>query len=338
MQALSTLRRWCQVTGEAVLLCPTDRTDGTELGPAYLLPVAGKPLVVHAVEMLRASGLRRIVLVADQREHPALRVLLGDGGARGATVELHPDGTVGPGWVRDLGDDGRDVLLMSGDAFLHEPVAELLAPTPAGVDAGFVSRAGERFDDLASGAVLGVLRHPALVELAAADGGSAPTRLADVVRALAERQVSVDLRGSRAAWGWAGHPDELLALNRALLDRMAVAPVDCQMADGSVFQGRVTIDPAADVRNSLVRGPVVIGGAASVVDAYVGPYTSISDGARVEGAEIENSILMPGAVVEYVGRRLEGSIIGTCATVTRTFHLPAALRLRIGTDASISLS
>ena len=60
----------------------------------------------------------------------------------------------------------------------------------------------------------------------------------------------------------------------------------------------------------MVRGPAVIGAGAMLEDAYIGPYTSIGDGVRVEGAEIEHSIVLAGAVIEHLGGRLEASVVG----------------------------
>ena len=43
---------------------------------------------------------------------------------------------------------------------------------------------------------------------------------------------------------------------------------------------------------SQIRGPVVIGPGARIVDSYVGPYTAIGEGCLVEWAEVEHSILL----------------------------------------------
>jgi glucose-1-phosphate thymidylyltransferase len=74
-----------------------------------------------------------------------------------------------------------------------------------------------------------------------------------------------------------------------------------------------------------------------VTDAYIGPYTSIGAGVVVEAAEIEHSIVLPDAELRFVGTRLESSIIGRGARVTRRFSLPTAMQLSIGDGAEVIL-
>ena len=108
------------------------------------------------------------------------------------------------------------------------------------------------------------------------------------------------------------------------------------MRDGNRFEGKVLIDPTATVRSSVITGPTVIGRGA-VVDAYLGPYTAIGAGTRIEGVEIERSIVSPGANVTHVGGRLVSSIVGPDARVYRDFSLPRAVRLWVGDGVEIGL-
>ena len=133
-----------------------------------------------------------------------------------------------------------------------------------------------------------------------------------------------------------GDPLDLLDLNRLVLDRLEPAP--CRFANGSNrIEGRVWIDDAALVRSSVIVGPTVIGPGALITDAYIGPYTSIGQRARVEGAEIERSIIAAGASVTHVGGRLVSSVLGRDARVFRDFSLPRAFRLRVGEGTEVAL-
>jgi glucose-1-phosphate thymidylyltransferase len=58
----------------------------------------------------------------------------------------------------------------------------------------------------------------------------------------------------------------------------------------------------------------------------------------IDGAEVEHSIVFSGAEVRFVGTRLETSIIGQRARVTRSFAVPRAVRLSIGDGAEVMLS
>lgn len=139
--------------------------------------------------------------------------------------------------------------------------------------------------------------------------------------------------------GWrryAGDPVELLEVNRIALDRMRQ---DARRPSGSgnLIEGRVWIHEQASVRTSVIVGPAIVGPHAEIADAYIGPYTSIGAGARIEGAEIERSIIAAGASIMHVGSRLVASVVGRDARVFRDFSLPRAFRLRVGDGTEISL-
>jgi glucose-1-phosphate thymidylyltransferase len=129
--------------------------------------------------------------------------------------------------------------------------------------------------------------------------------------------------------------EDLLELNRVMLD--ALPGRDHELPD-CVLQGRVDIDPTAIVRSSVIRGPVAVGPGARVIDAYLGPYTSVGAGACIENAEVEHSVVHAGARIQRVGGRLEASVIGRDARVHRDFTLPRALRMHIGDHAEVALA
>ena len=115
-----------------------------------------------------------------------------------------------------------------------------------------------------------------------------------------------------------GGPLELLELNRIVLDRLD-SGVRRPSNNGNRIEDRVWIHEAASVRASVIVGPTVIGPRARIADSYIGPYSSIGERARVEGAEVERSIISAGASVQHVGGRLVASVVGRDARVFRDF-------------------
>src|SRR5919201_1664739 len=106
-----------------------------------------------------------------------------------------------------------------------------------------------------------------------------------------------------------------------------------------LMQRRRTADDfLAHVRDedSLIRGPAIIGPRVQLRRAYVGPYTSIGPDVVIEGAEVEHSIVFAQAELRFIDSRIETSIIGQRARVTRSFAVPRALRLSIGDGAEVS--
>ena len=133
-----------------------------------------------------------------------------------------------------------------------------------------------------------------------------------------------------------GNPIDLLELNRLVLDQLDPR-LRRSSNNGNSIEGRVWIDEAASVHASVIVGPTVIGPGARISDAYIGPYTSIGERARVEGAEVERSIISAGASVTHVGGRLVASVVGRDARVFRDFSLPRAFRLRVGEGTEVAL-
>ena len=67
----------------------------------------------------------------------------------------------------------------------------------------------------------------------------------------------------------------------------------------SEIQGRVALDPSAEVHDSLIRGPVAIGPRARITNAYIGPYTSIGADVQIDCVEIEHSIVLDRAQLRF---------------------------------------
>src|SRR2546423_13858880 len=98
--------------------------------PKQLVPVANRPVLVHALESVRAAGITDVgVVVGDTA--PAIRAALGDGSALGLDVRyIHQDAPRGLAHAvrvaRDhLGDE--DFLLYLGDNVLVGGLADLLS-------------------------------------------------------------------------------------------------------------------------------------------------------------------------------------------------------------------
>ena len=141
----------------------------------------------------------------------------------------------------------------------------------------------------------------------------------------------------KAAWHYDGTVDSVLDANTIALDALKRGRVGVDLSSSSA-QGRVYIDPTAELSGAKLRGPVYIGPGSRIVETYIGPYTSIGTDVTLEGVEIEHSIVLPGAQIRYPGRRLEASLVGEGAQIGRDYSLPSALRLRVGPGSQIQLS
>ena len=139
--------------------------------------------------------------------------------------------------------------------------------------------------------------------------------------------------------GWwidTGKKDPLLECNRLVLDTLE-RRVEGRVDAGSVVEGRVVVEPGAEVVNSRVRGPVIIGSGTRLIDSYVGPYSSISSDCLLERAELDHSVVLEGCHLVDIGP-LTDSLLGRHTVVQRSDRKPRATRLMLGDHSTVELS
>jgi glucose-1-phosphate thymidylyltransferase len=344
-------------TKAVVLACEPNRYEAG-VAPA-LLSVANRPLMRHALEWLEDGGIREVAIVASDGIADHAREALGRGSEWSLAttwVRQLPGETLGEslaaltGFLDDepfvlhladslardtlpcvLGDLAVDdlgaVVLTHGSGTGLAPVVDIRSRRGTGA-----GREGSALDASASAGVAvmgaGVL---ATTDSLEAWPGRELNALVDHLSGIGG---SVHTRRTEGWWRFGDAADTVLAGNRFALESLRGEPVNAQLSDCEI-QGAVSIHPSACLESSTVRGPAVIGARARVHSAYIGPFTSIAADVLVEGAEIENSIVLAGASITHLNTRLEGSILGPGARVFRDFRLPRAMRLNIGQGAEV---
>jgi glucose-1-phosphate thymidylyltransferase len=327
----------------------------------YLTPIANLPLICHVFDELAGSGIDRARIIASAGLRTELDRVLGGGRSWGVEVSYAE--------APDL--DGRTVVLAEIRQALSEgPV--LLHPGDC-LFPGQVAVMRERFDGGDVDLVLlaqepgappriGRKESSALPPIAPR-GSQGPGRICDTAvilgpatrdvlgellspsldgRDLIEYLVGSDCRLGVCElaehWCYSDSTEALLAGNRMLLDALPVPAVHGSFGDRNQVHGRVAVSPEAQVSGSTVHGPVVIDDGAIVEDSFIGPYTAIGRDATVSGTEIDNTMVLAGAEVRYPGYRIEASIIGERASVSRSFDMPKGLHMRLGPDSRVTLS
>jgi NDP-sugar pyrophosphorylase family protein len=98
----------------------------TEKVPKVLIPVAGKPFLTHQLELLRAQGIRRVVLCLGHLGEMVVREF-GDGAAHGVQLEYSFDGPkllgTGGALKQALQKLGDRFFVLYGDSYLPIPFA-----------------------------------------------------------------------------------------------------------------------------------------------------------------------------------------------------------------------
>ncbi|MET7316324.1 glucose-1-phosphate thymidylyltransferase [Streptomyces thermoviolaceus] len=323
--------------------------------PKQLMPVAGRPILLHCLDNIRAIGITEVGIVVGEHAE-AIEAAVGDGSALGLDITyLRQEAPLGLAHcvllARDfLGAD--DFVLYLGDNVLVPGIAEAAAdfrrrrpaaqlmlakvadPRAYGVAElesdgrirALVEKPRQPRSDLA---VIGVYFftpavHAAVRATTPSDRGE--LEITDAIGRLlhtGQRVVGAEYAGY---WKDAGSPDDLLESNRVLLAAVR-AEVRGTVDRATALHGPVVIEEGAVVTRSQLTGPVVIGAGSRVNGSTVGPHVTLGRECLLQDAGISDSIVLDGVSIQGV-RGLSGSLIGRSATV-RTAG-PAHRRLIIG--------
>jgi len=348
---------------------------GTRLRPIthtrakQLVPVANTPILFYGIEAMTDAGIKDIgVIVGDTGDE--VREALGDGSRFGVSFTFLPqDAPLGLAHcvliARDfLGSD--EFVMYLGDNLLEQdlaafvdaferaretddpPAAQILlkqVPDPhrfgiatldeQGHVVALVEKPADPPSDLA---LVGVyLFDPTIHDAVRAIQPSARGELeiTDAIQWLIDHGHRVRTELLTGWWIDTGKLTPLLEANRLLLEKIEHR-IDGEVDDATILDGRVVLEAEAEIINSTIRGPVAIGRGTRVVDSFIGPFSAIGSGCRIEHSEIEHSVVMDNSEVVDIPR-LEDSLIGREAIVTRSQRRPRALRLMVGDHCQIDV-
>ncbi len=139
----------------------------------------------------------------------------------------------------------------------------------------------------------------------------------------------------RGWWIDTGKPIDMLDANNRVLEELKPR-IDGYVSPDSQIKGRVIIEKGAQVISSVIRGPAIIGEESQVINAYIGPYTSIYHHCVIENCEIEHSIVLEHSRIVDVPR-IEDSLIGRNVEVTRSQVKPRAYKMTLGDHSKVGL-
>jgi len=310
--------------------------------------VANRPLLDHALRWLADGGVRDVaILAAPDLKHAMLSALAACGAYWPDLCWLGQDPSALAEFLQ-----GESFVLHRADCLFKDDLASIVGEPPEGdLDALIVAdddgelgpgvvdldrqRTAEREPLVGAPSSLAVLGPDVAEALAPArangdDGES-------LARWVHDRGGSVVVRRVGEWWSYRSSCAALLAGNAFALRDLHTDLTRATLRNTRV-EGPVVAEAGSLLVSCVIRGPAVIGAGARLFDSYVGSGTSIGRNAFIEGAEVEHSIIFPGAYLSHLGTRLEGSVVGRRARVCRDFRIPKALRVSIGDGAEVSLS
>ena len=345
--------------GKGTRLYPLTYTSAKQL-----IPVANKPVLFRVVETLREAGISDIgVVVGDTASE--IKNAVGDGSRWGVKITYIPqEAPLGLAHAvkisRDFLGDDRFVMFL-GDNVIQGGLAPLLRGF-AGSDYNcqiVLTRVAEPehygIAQLDNGRIVRLIEKPKqppsdlapvgiymfdsnIFEAVSAIKPSwrGELEITDAIQYLVDKGYRVFPHVHTGWWIDTGKPIDMLAANSLVLEEINHT-VEGHVDKDSILEGKVTVEQGAEIINSRIRGPAIIGQDTRIVNSYVGPFTSIYHHCVIENSEIEHSIVLEHCHIADVPARVEDSLIGRHVQLTRSPIKPKAYKLTLGDHSQVGI-
>ena len=330
-----------------------------------LIPVANKPVLVRVIETIRDAGIIDIgIVVGDTAAQ--IKEAIGRGGQWGVNITYIPqDAPLGLAHAvkiakEFIGDD-RFVMFL-GDNVIEGGISPLISqfadskwnsqivltridhPEQYGVaelgDDGRIIRLIEKPKNPPSDlALVGIYMFDHHI-FEAVDGIKPSWRgeleITDAIQWLVDHKFSVHPYIHRGWWIDTGRPDDMLEANDVVLEEIDYV-IEGYIDRDSQVGRRVSVQKGAEIVNSVVRGPAIIGENTRIVNSYIGPFTSIGNNVLVENSEIEHSMVLENSRITDIESRIQDSLIGRDVTIQRSPIKPKALKLTLADHSNVGI-
>ncbi len=344
---------------------------GTRLYPLtytrakQLIPVANKPILFRVIESIRAAGIDDIGIVVGETAEE-IKAAVGQGERWAARITyIHQAQPLGLAHAvkvsRDfLGDE--PFVMFLGDNVIQGGINELVQqfrqsdwnaqivltrvehPEQYGVallnGEGRIVRLVEKPKEPPSDlALVGIYMFDAHIHQATEEirpSWRGELEITDAIQWLVEHDYKVFPYVHRGWWIDTGRPDEMLEANSMVLEELTPRIEGFVDRDSDV-DCRVTVEKGAEIINSVVRGPTIIGERARIINSYIGPFTSIYTDVTVENSEIERSIVLENSVIRDIPARIQDSLIGRNVLLNRSPIKPKAFKMNLGDYSQVGI-
>jgi len=343
---------------------------GTRLRPItytsakQLVPVANRPVLFRVLDAMVEAGITDIGIVVGDTA-PIIEAAVGDGSAWGAAVTYIPqEAPLGLAHAVKISEDflvdDRFVMVL-GDNVIQGGITALVKQfTGSGWNAQIVLKRvknPQQFGvaELRDGRIVHLVEKPedppsdlAVVGIYMFDhhvfeavnaiqpSWRGELEITDAIQYLIEQRYQVYPYIHEGWWIDTGKMEDMLEANRLVLETNESRMEGLVDADSKV-NGRVVIEKGAEIINSTVRGPAIIGERTRVVNAYIGPYTSIYHDCLIADCEIEHSIIMEDCKIEDIHHRIEDSLIGRNVEIVRSPVKPRAYKMVLGDHSKVGI-
>jgi glucose-1-phosphate thymidylyltransferase len=343
---------------------------GTRLRPLtytqakQLVPVANKPVLFYGIEALKEAGITDIgIIVGDTKEE--IRQAIGEGKRWGIDISfIEQEAPLGLAHAVRIAEDflkKEPFVMYLGDNLLKSGITSLVqefkenkpnslillteVPNPqmfgvAELEGGRVVRLVEKPKNPASNlALVGVYMfdfHIFEAVKAIKPSWRNELEITDAIQYLVEHGYKVQPHLVSGWWKDTGKIEDILDANRLILETISGSNQG-NVDDSSRINGEVVIEKGVVVRNSIIRGPAIIGADSEIFDSYIGPFTSIQNDCKIIQTEIEHSIVLERSEIIGVGSRIDESLIGREVKIYKCPPKPSVFRFMVGDKSEIGI-
>ncbi|MFH1283612.1 MAG: glucose-1-phosphate thymidylyltransferase [bacterium] len=335
----------------------------THTSAKQLIPVANKPILFYGIEAIKEAGITDIGFIIGDNGNEIISAV-GDGSRWGIKATfIEQEAPLGLAHAVKIAEDyiaEEPFLMFLGDNLLkngiksvvddfksNSPNAQiLLAKVKNAQDFGVAELSGKKVVKLVEKpkkpksdlALVGVYLFDKNIFKAV--NSIKPSKrgeleITDAIQYLIDNKYKVDSYKVDGWWKDTGKLEDIIEANRLFLD--TVNPlIKGEVDDASRIEGKVIVELGACIKGSHIRGPAVIGEGCIIIDSYIGPFTSLYRNIKIEGSELENSIVLQDSSIRDI-KRIEGSLIGQNVRISKNVQKPAAYRIMVGDSSQVEV-
>ncbi|UCF71493.1 MAG: glucose-1-phosphate thymidylyltransferase [candidate division WOR-3 bacterium] len=336
----------------------------TYTGAKQLIPVANKPIIFYGIETLVNIGIKKIGVVVGDTKEEVMRTL-GNGERWKINIEYIPqEAPLGLAhaikiakeflgtepFIMYLGDNIlKDDLRSLVDQFEeNHPNASILLtevdnPQEFGVavidEKGCVRKLIEKPKEPPSNlALVGIYLFDK--EIFKAIDKIKPSwrnelEITDAIQWLLDNGYKVESQTVKGWWKDTGKPEDIIEANLLILQDID-SDNQGKIVDSTV-NGQVRVAKGAIVDKSTIRGPAIIGENTKITRAYIGPFSSIGDNVVIENSEVECSVIMDGATICNLEKRIDRSILGRNVVINQISESPRTHKFILGDQSYVQI-
>jgi len=342
---------------------------GTRLRPLtfttakQLIPVANKPILGYVMDHVAAAGITEVAVITAPETGKEVKNYVKNGSVWNVKVTYIPQEPLGLAHAVKTAKDflaEDDFVMYLGDNLVGKGINDLIQrfenenldslillktvenPKRFGVavldNEDNVKQLIEKPKDPPSNlALVGVYIfsnkiHQAIDRIKPSWRGE--LEITDAIQEMVNMNFRVRAEKLDTWWLDTGKKDDILVANAKILDSYIEREINVETTECRI-EGRVTINENAKILNSTIRGPSIIGKNCIIKNSFIGPYTSVGNGAKIIDSSVEYCVILENALVTGVDR-LEDSLIGRNAKVSKN-HRNGCLRLNVGDYSEVEI-